>query len=144
MVWGRPSVYFPLGEHVNVYYCCWQTKYSGVMATSHVICHITKLLSSCRQILQYRFRENQYRICSPSKVAKSRRFCIPAACIIPPLTCTYAVKQPQENCVSAQHQYYCPHKCRWRCSEGNLYMDQTMYEAGTVNKYQGFYTGMAS
>ena len=83
--------------------CCWQTKYSGLVATSHVVAHYTTtLLSRFRQILQFSFRENQH-LCSHIKSGKNRRFCI--ARIIPPLTHTCAVKQPHEICVSEQHHY---------------------------------------
>ena len=68
--------YFPMGDHVNVYYGCWQTISSCGMATSYVAaCHITKLLSSVCQILQFRLRENQHCILySPSKVGKADAF----------------------------------------------------------------------
>ena len=57
---GQPTIYFAIGDHVNVSWCRWQTKSSVVMATSHVVAsHITKLLSSFRPILEFRFRENQ-------------------------------------------------------------------------------------
>ena len=43
---------------------------------------------------------------------KSSRFCIHTVRVIPPVTCTYAVKQPHEICISGQHQYYCPQICQ--------------------------------
>ena len=54
--WGQPSIYFPIGDHVNVSWCCSHTNASGVISTSHIVAsHITKLLLSFRQILQFRF-----------------------------------------------------------------------------------------
>ena len=45
------------------------------MATSHVVAsHITKLLSSFRQILEFRFRENQQERIPPWKVTKTKQF----------------------------------------------------------------------
>ena len=45
------------------------------MASSHVVAsHITKLLSSFRQILQFRFRENRQGRIPPWKVTKTRPF----------------------------------------------------------------------
>ena len=53
---GQPSIYFPIGDHVNVSWCCSHTNASGVISTSHIVAsHITKLLLSFRQILQFRF-----------------------------------------------------------------------------------------
>ena len=53
---GQPSIYFPIGDHVNVSRCCSHTNASGVISTSHIVAsHITKLLLSFRQILQFRF-----------------------------------------------------------------------------------------
>ena len=55
-IWGQPSIYFPIGDHVNVSWCCSHTNASGVVSTSHIVAsHITKLLLSFRQILQFRF-----------------------------------------------------------------------------------------
>ena len=55
-IWGQPSIYFPIGDHVNVSCCCSHTNASGVISTSHIVAsHITKLLLSFRQILQFRF-----------------------------------------------------------------------------------------
>ena len=55
-IWGQPSIYFPIGDHVNVSWCCSHTNASGVISTSHIVAsHITKLLLSFRQILQFRF-----------------------------------------------------------------------------------------
>ena len=31
------ALYVPIGDHVNFYQWCWQTKYLGVLATSHVL-----------------------------------------------------------------------------------------------------------
>ena len=46
-VWGQPSIYFPIGDHVNVSWCCSHTNASGVISTSHIVAsHITKLLLS--------------------------------------------------------------------------------------------------
>ena len=45
------------------------------MASSHVVAsHITKILSSFRQILQFRFRENRQGRIPPWKVTKTRPF----------------------------------------------------------------------
>ena len=53
---GQPSIYFPIGDHVNVSWCCSHTNASGVISTSHIVAsHVTKLLLSFRQILQFRF-----------------------------------------------------------------------------------------
>ena len=60
------------------------------MATSHVVAsHITKLLSSFRQILEFRFRENQQERIPPWKVTKTKPFlstCYgdPSATEVPP------------------------------------------------------------
>ena len=57
--WGQPSIYFPIDDHVNVSRCRSHTNASGVISTSHIVAsHITKLLLSFRQILQFRFRDN--------------------------------------------------------------------------------------
>ena len=56
IIGGQPSIYFPIGDHVNVSWCCSHTNASGVISTSHIVAsHITKLLLSFRQILQFRF-----------------------------------------------------------------------------------------
>ena len=56
------SIYFPLynvGEHFFVLWCRPHTNASGVIATSHIVAsHITQLLLSFRQMLQFHFREN--------------------------------------------------------------------------------------
>ena len=54
--WGQYSIYFPIGDHVTVSWCRSHTNASGVIATSHIVAsHITKLLVSFRQILEFRF-----------------------------------------------------------------------------------------
>ena len=77
------------------------------MATSHIVaCHIIWLLSSFHQIYNLIFEKlsiSRLPIKGCKKI--NRRFCIHAARIIPPLTCTYSVKQPHKICISAQHQY---------------------------------------
>ena len=41
---GQPSIYFPIGDHVNVSRCRSHTNASGVISTSHIVAsHITKL-----------------------------------------------------------------------------------------------------
>ena len=68
------------------------------MASSHVVAsHITKLLSSCRQILQFRFRENRQGRIPPWKVTKTRPFLFscygyPSTTEVPPC-CQAATKK---------------------------------------------------
>ena len=72
----------------------YQTKCSGVMASSHVVAsHITKILSSVRQILQFRFRENRQGRIPPWKVTKTRPFL--STCYGPASTST--ICQPKPN-----------------------------------------------
>ena len=88
--WGQPSIYFPIGDHVNVSWCCSHTNASGVISTSHIVAsHITKLLLSFRQILQFRFWDNPQGRIPPWKVTKTRPFlsmCYgdPSATEVPP------------------------------------------------------------
>ena len=87
---GQPSIYFPIGDHVNVSWCCSHTNASGVISTSHIVAsHITKLLLSFRQILQFRFWDNPQGRIPPWKVTKTRPFlsmCYgdPSATEVPP------------------------------------------------------------
>ena len=87
---GEPSIYFPIGDHVNVSRCRSHTNASGVISTSHIVAsHITKLLLSFRQILQFRFRDNPQGRIPPWKVTKTRPFlstCYgdPSATEVPP------------------------------------------------------------
>ena len=87
---GQPSIYFPIGDHVNVSWCCSHTNASGVISTSHIVAsHITKLLLSFRQILQFRFLDNPQGRIPPWKVTKTRPFlsmCYgdPSATEVPP------------------------------------------------------------
>ena len=87
---GQPSIYFPIGDHVNVSRCRSHTNASGVISTSHIVAsHITKLLLSFRQILQFRFRDNPQGRIPPWKVTKTRPFlskCYgdPSATEVPP------------------------------------------------------------
>ena len=79
---GQPSIHFPIGDHVNVFWCRSHTNTSGVIATSHIVAsHITKLLLSFRQILQFRFPQGRVpRI----KWLKQSHFCRCAMAILPP------------------------------------------------------------
>ena len=79
---GQPSIYFPIGDHVNVFWCRSHTNASGVIATSHIVAsHITKLLLSFRQILQFRFPQGR----APRiKWLKQSHFCRCAMAILPP------------------------------------------------------------
>ena len=96
--WGQPSIYFPIGDHVNVSWCCSHTNASGVISTSHIVAsHITKLLLSFRQILQFRFWDNTQGRIPPWKVTKTRPFlsmCYgdPSATEVPPC-CETATKK---------------------------------------------------
>ena len=96
--WGQPSIYFPIGDHVNVSWCCSHTNASGVISTSHIVAsHITKLLLSFRQILQFRFWDNPQGRIPPWKVTKTRPFlsmCYgdPSATEVPPC-CETATKK---------------------------------------------------
>ena len=96
--WGQPSIYFPIGDHVNVSWCCSHTNASGVISTSHIVAsHITKLLLSFRQILQLRFWDNPQGRIPPWKVTKTRPFlsmCYgdPSATEVPPC-CETATKK---------------------------------------------------
>ena len=48
---GQPSIYLPIGDHVNVSWCRSHTNASGFIATSHIVAsHSIKLLLSFRQI----------------------------------------------------------------------------------------------
>ena len=95
---GQPSIYFPIGDHVNVSWCCSHTNASGVISTSHIVArHITKLLLSFRQILQFRFWDNPQGRIPPWKVTKTRPFlsmCYgdPSATEVPPC-CETATKK---------------------------------------------------
>ena len=95
---GQPSIYFPIGDHVNVSWCCSHTNASGVISTSHIVAsHITKLLLSFRQILQFRFWDNRQGRIPPWKVTKTRPFlsmCYgdPSATEVPPC-CETATKK---------------------------------------------------
>ena len=66
------------------------TNASGLISTSHIVAsHITKLLLSFRQILQFRFRDNPQGRIPPWKVTKTRPFlstCYgdPSATEVPP------------------------------------------------------------
>ena len=97
-IWGQPSIYFPIGDHVNVSWCCSHTNASGVISTSHIVAsHITKLLLSFRQILQFRFWDNPQGRIPPWKVTKTRPFlsmCYgdPSATEVPPC-CETATKK---------------------------------------------------
>ena len=88
--WGQPSIDFPIGDHVNVSRCRSHTNASGVISTSHIVAsHITKLLLSFRQILQFCFRDNPQGRIPPWKVTKTRPFlstCYgdPSATEVPP------------------------------------------------------------
>ena len=98
MIWGQPSIYFPIGDHVNVSWCCSHTNASGVISTSHIVAsHIPKLLLSFRQILQFRFWDNPQGRIPPWKVTKTRPFlsmCYgdPSATEVPPC-CETATKK---------------------------------------------------
>ena len=87
---GQPSIYFPIGDHVNVSRCRSHTNALGVISTSRIVAsHITKLLLSFRQILQFRFRDNPQGRIPPWKVTKTRSFlstCYgdPSATEVPP------------------------------------------------------------
>ena len=107
------------------------------MATLHVVAfHITKLLASFRQTLQFRFRENQHRMLMlPIKSGKKAvDVCMHAVPIIPPLTCNCAIKQPHAIWVSAvllstnKNVNDAVHKA--------IIMDKTMHKVSspTVNK----------
>ena len=97
-MWGQPSIYFPIGDHVNVSWCCSHTNASGVISTSHIVAsHITKLPLSFRQILQFRFWDNPQGRIPPWKVTKTRPFlsmCYgdPSATEVPPC-CETATKK---------------------------------------------------
>ena len=55
-IWGQPTIYFPIGDHVNVSRCRSHTNASGIIATSYIVAsHITKLLLRFRHILKFRF-----------------------------------------------------------------------------------------
>ena len=70
---GQPSIYFPIRDHVNVSWCRSHTNASGVISTSHIVAsHITKLLLSFRQILQFRFWDNPQGRIPPWKVTKNK------------------------------------------------------------------------
>ena len=70
--------------------CRSHTNASGLISTSHIVAsHITKLLLSFRQILQFRFRDNPQGRIPPWKVTKTRPFlstCYgdPSATEVPP------------------------------------------------------------
>ena len=95
---GQPSIYFPIRDHVNVSWCRSHTNASGVISTSHIVAsHITKLLLSFRQILQFRFWDNPQGRIPPWKVTKTRQFlstCYgdPSATEVPPC-CEAATKK---------------------------------------------------
>ena len=125
---GRPSIYFPIADHVNVY--CWQSKSLVVMATSQVVaCHITKLPSGFRQILQFRFREN-IEYAPHQKWQKSRRFCIHLARIILPLT--YHMKPVFLHNIIVVHKYVTQFR-------KHFFMDNKNTQTGYRNKIIGIF-----
>ena len=60
-VWDSLVFSFPLAPMLTFTSAVGKLKCSDVMASSHVVAsHITKILSSFRQILQFCFRENRH------------------------------------------------------------------------------------
>ena len=106
--WGQPSIYFPIGDPVNVSRFRSHTNGSGVITTSHnVASHIMKLLLSFRHILQFRFRGNPQGRIPRVKWSKQSNFCRCAmAMLLPPkrpLCCEAATKK----LTSRLRQCYC-------------------------------------
>ena len=123
--WGWPCIYFPIGDHVNVSWCRSHTNTSGVIATSHiVVCHITKLLSTFRHILQFCFRENQQ--WCPSKLANVLTINKNVICVCPmprqfrvkqiPFRTTFFSQFANDGCLVS----FIPEESQWQI---NIFFD---------------------
>ena len=89
--WGQPSVYFPIGDHVNVSWCRSQSTALRLIATSHNCCKshhkTTPKFSSNPTILFSRKSTRKY---PPVKSDRNKAIYVG---ILPQTKCPYVVKQ---------------------------------------------------